>query len=196
MKIGIDIDEVVVEFVKGYIKILEKNGISAEYNKTHSYNFWDCYPITREEAINFANELYDSEHFENMVLIEGAFGAINFLEKNNEIFFITSRPLSIKQKTLDFVKKHFPNSKIEIVFSGDFHKINGKTKAEICKELGISVLIEDNKDYALDCAKKGTKVFLMSKPWNKNYESHENLIKVTSWDEILEQFKLIGELDE
>lgn len=64
-----------------------------------------------------------------------------------------------------------------------------KSKSEICGELGISIFIEDNSSYALDCAKKGIKVLLLDKPWNKNYEKHPNIIKVNSWEEILERLK-------
>jgi uncharacterized HAD superfamily protein len=185
MKIGIDIDEVVVEFVRGYIKILARKGIAAEYEKTHSYNFWESYPITRDEAIKFADELFESEYFDTLELVSGAKEAINKLEKNNELFFITSRPNYIKIKTQKFIEEHFPNSNISLIFSGDFHKSNGKTKAEICKDLGIKILIEDNKKYALECANNGIKTFLINKPWNKNPGFHENLIKVNSWPEIL-----------
>ncbi len=51
--------------------------------------------------------------------------------------------------------------------------------------MGIKIMIEDNPEYALDCAKNGIKTFLLDKPWNKNYSQHENLIKVKSWEEIV-----------
>ena len=189
MNIAIDIDEVVVEFIRGYIRILEKNGIKVEYDKTHSYIFWESYPLTREQAIKFADEFFDSEFFENIELVAGAKEAIIQLEKKNELFFLTSRPLSIKDKTQRFMEKHFPNSNITLVFSGDFHKDNGKTKAEICRELKIPVIIEDNKNYALECAKSGVKAFLIAKPWNVDAENHENIIKVNSWGEIMNNLK-------
>ena len=32
-------------------------------------------------------------------------------------------------------------------------------------------MVEDNADYALDCAKNGVRTFLLAKPWNQKYEA-------------------------
>jgi len=189
MKIAIDIDEVVVEFVRGCIKILNKRGIPVEYEKTYSYDFKESFSMTKKEEMDLINEFFESEYFENIELVKGAKEGIGKLEKKNELFFLTSRPLSIKDKTNKFIKKHFPNSNINLIFSGDFHRDNGKTKAEICRELKIPIIIEDNKNYALECAKSGVRAFLIAKPWNVDAENHSNIIKVNSWSEILDNLK-------
>ena len=46
-------------------------------------------------------------------------------------------------------------------------------------------MIEDNADYALDCAKKGIKTFLLDKPWNHDYVKHKNIRKVSDWNELI-----------
>jgi uncharacterized HAD superfamily protein len=46
-------------------------------------------------------------------------------------------------------------------------------------------MIEDNPDYALDLAENGILTYLLEKPWNKfRKETHKNLIKVKTWEEI------------
>lgn len=189
MKIGIDIDEVIVEFVKGYIRILENKGIKAEYEKTFSCNLWESYSISKEQALEIAEEYYKSEYFNNIEFIEGAKESIETLGKYHEIYFITSRPISLKEKTEEFIEKHFPNSSIILIFSGDLHKANGKSKAEICRENNIQVLIEDSFDYALESANNGIKVILLEKPWNKNSLENEKILRVKNWEEILSNLK-------
>jgi len=189
MKIGIDIDEVIVEFLKGYLEIYEKiYGKKGFYKDFHSYNFWECLPISKEQAIRIAEEFFDSEEFENIEFVKGAKQAVQTLSKNHELIFLTARPVKIKEKTIRFFNKHFPESSFEIFHSGDFFAGN-KSKAEICKDLGISFLIEDNEHYALDCSKNCEKVFLLDKPWNQNMKNQKNIIRVKNWQEIMEMLK-------
>jgi len=78
----------------------------------------------------------------------------------------------------------------ELIFSSNpYIKTKGKTKGEICKELGIDFMIEDSVEHSEICAKEGIKVFLLNKPWNKNCIDHENIIRVKSWNEILDKLK-------
>jgi len=187
MKIGIDIDEIVTEFVKGYLKVYnKKHGRDARYDKIFSYNLWEPLNISREEAIILADEFYDSQHFQEIELVEGAIEAINKLGKENEIFFITSRPGHIKDKTREFIMKHFSQIKSEIIHSGDFWGgLGSRTKAQICSELKLDFMIEDNKLYSQEIANSGIKVFLMDKPWNIGVEESNNLVRVKNWEEVM-----------
>jgi uncharacterized HAD superfamily protein len=189
-KIGIDIDEVVVNFIKNYLEFhKEKYNLNFPIEKITSYKFWETGLFEdRDSAIRMIKLFQESEHFDNLDFIDGFEDAFVFLTNNFDIFFITSRPEYLKDKTNNFFNTSFLNSVFEIIFSGDFFG-GGKTKSEICGELGIKIIIEDNADYALDCAENGIKVFLLDKPWNKNYEKHENIIKVDNWEEILEKLK-------
>src|SRR3989339_605385 len=150
LKIGIDIDDVIVNFIEPFLYF---------YNKK----------------------------FHELELIEEFKNKINFLFKNYEVFFITARPLSIKEKTERFFEKSLKNKKYTIIYSVNYHYNNsyeGKSKVEICKSLGLSYFIEDNQYNALDCAKKGIKTFLINKPWINNLgiffqnESKNNFKKV------------------
>ena len=185
-KIGIDIDEVVVEFVKGYLKIYNK-----KYNQNKSfenifcYDLWIPLGITREEAFAISNRFYDSEDFENISLVDGAGEGIEKLSKKNKLFFITSRPVKIKEKTEQFFKKNFPYLPLNLIFSGDIWGSQEKKKPIICKKLGIEIIIEDNINYALDCASVGVFTYLLDKPWNQNGNLNNNMIRVKNWEEIL-----------
>lgn len=189
MKIGIDIDEVIVEFVKGYLKVYEQiYGRNFSFEEIISYNFWEVLGISKEDAYKSVYQFYNTNEFENLDFIEGAKEAIKVLSEKNEILLITSRPLFTNEKTQIFFQKHFPNFSFEIIHSGGFHP-QGKNKEDICKERGIKIMIEDHVDYALKCAEKGIKVFLLDKPWNQNMQEHEKIKRVKNWNEILEKLK-------
>ena len=182
-------DDVIVSFLDGFLKIYNKKyNVKVSSDDITSYKFWECLPFSKEESLAIADEFYDSDHFKEIKPIEEAKETILILSKTNDLFIITSRPLKLKKPTLDFFNKHFTDMPLRIFHSKPILG-EGETKSEICRSLGVSILIEDNKDYAFDCAKKGIKVFLLDKPWNRNSEEHENLIKVRNWNEILENLR-------
>lgn len=189
MKIAVDIDEVIASFLEGFLKVYNKKyNTDTSVDEMSSYKFWECLPITEEETNSICDEFYASEHFESVGLVKMAVESIKKLSANHEIIFVTSRPVSVKGKTENFIKKHFPNIPVKIFFSSDYY--GGElTKSQICDDQGVDFLVEDNKYYAFDCAKNGTCVFLLDKPWNKNHEEHTNLVKVNNWDEILNKIK-------
>jgi len=185
MKIGIDIDEVVVEYVKHYLDFCEKKlGRKFLIEEISVYNLWKVLDISEEEVYEIAKVFNDSGEVEKQEFVEGAKEALNVLSKDNKLFFITSRPSYVKDRTLKFFENHLPEINFELIFS---EKCNGneKTKAEICGELGIRVLIEDRRKYALDCADKGIRVLLMDRPWNRENCEHKNIIRVRDWEEIM-----------
>ncbi|MEK6917497.1 MAG: hypothetical protein AABW51_00975 [Nanoarchaeota archaeon] len=188
-KIGIDIDECVVEFVRGYLEIYKKSsGREFSFDQITSYNFWECLPISKVEAISLANIFYESDRFRNLPLIDGAKDALRCLSTNYNLFLITSRPIKVKDKTQDFFKRNFPVMDLKILFSGDFFK-GGLKKSEICKQRGIEIMVEDNGVYAENCANAGVSVLLLDKPWNRGYNHNQNIHRVKNWGEILQHLK-------
>jgi uncharacterized HAD superfamily protein len=188
MKIGIDLDEIVFEFVKPYLRFVEeKKGISKNFEEASSYDLWEFLEIEKEEAYLLVNEFFLSERGGKLKLVDGSFEAINSLSERHKIFFITSRSETTLEKTLNQLNNFFLN--FDLYFSGENDGKN-KDKGELCKELGIGILIEDNGECSLKYAEEGIRVFLMDRPWNKNFE-HENILRVFGWKDILEKIKEI-----
>lgn len=185
MKIGIDIDDVIVEFARVYlIKYTEKYGKEFDFENLFSFNLWEPLKISKEEDFSLADEYYDSSDFENIPLLEKAKESILELSKYHELIFITSRPLKIKEKTLSYLNKHFSGINHNIFFTNDIFKNQIKSKVEVRIQENVDFMIEDNKDYALSCANNGINIILFDKPWNKNIE-HENIRRVDNWKEAM-----------
>ena len=193
LKIGIDIDEVVTEYVVELLNYLEKTrNKKVNYEDIEDYYFVKPFNMSIEEIGDLIKEHTTDDVIYNLDLIEKAKESIDSLKEKHYIYFITSRPLENKKATYDFFNKHFPEHNFEIIFSGDAWKNGNKSKSEICEELGIDILIEDNKDYVLNCAEKGVNCFLFDKPWNRNdtrCEEHQNIYRVYHWNDILNKIK-------
>ncbi len=185
MKIGIDIDEVVVEFMKDYLEFHnQKKGTEYKYENIFTYRFEDFSKLPKEEVRELVLSFSGGEKFDNLEFVKDAKENIFKLEKKNKIFFITSRHPITKQSTLDFFERNFPKNNFTIHFSGENWE-GSKSKGEICLEFGVDLIIEDNEDYALECAEKGIKTFLIDRPWNQNCVGHENITKVKDWEELM-----------
>ncbi len=189
-RIGVDIDDVIAGFMKSYLEFYNKKyNTQLNLQNIKNYHLWKTgIHKSKEESHKEISEFQNSLAFEEIDLIDGAKNGLNNLSEFYQIYFITSRPEELKDKTIAFFKKHFPNKEFNFIYSGD---VSGKnpSKSEICKNFEISIIIEDNPTYALDCASNGVKVFLLNKPWNEDCEMHENIIKVENWEELLEFLK-------
>ncbi len=188
MKIGIDIDEIITEYVESIIEFYKnKTGRTLLREDFKTYHFWETWGGTRKEAIQIVEEFFNSELFDSIKPVKDSIQSINNLSKNNELIFITSRPDHWKEKTEDWLKRNL-DSPVKVIFTSDFHTGEGKKKAEICRELKSGLILEDNEKYAIECANTGIKVILFDKPWNQNSE-HSNLIRVNDWTDALKEIE-------
>lgn len=189
MKIGVDIDDVIVNFNKGFLDFY-----NAKFNTNfcledlHTWRLDKALGISLDKAVLHVEEFFNSENFHQMIFLENAKESLQDLLDFHEIFFITARQKEVKEQTEKFFESHFPEKDYNLLFSGGEVWSEGKSKDEICEELKIPLLIEDRKEYAFNAAQKGIKVLLLDKPWNQGVE-HENIMRVNDWKEILEKIR-------
>ncbi len=190
MEIAIDFDDVIVEFTDSLMDYYHKR-----YNKKvikDQILVWDWslyWGISREEAIKRVDEFHENHPAKDLLPLENALESLNNLMKNHKIVIITGRPIRFKHKVEEWLNHHLKN-KLEIICAGEFHKGQAASKAEICKERKINLLLEDSGETALKCAEKNIKVILFDKPWNKKY-NHKNIFRVNNWKEAIQHIDKI-----
>jgi uncharacterized HAD superfamily protein len=186
MKIGLDLDEVTAAFFSALLKHYHKK--FGKLHKFEEFKEWKWEPVwgvSREEGIKIVDEFHEKHDLNEVQPLEHAANSLRHLFKDNELFIITSRPIRFKSKVEAWLKHHFNDIKMEVIHAGDWHKGQAATKAEICGERGIPLLIEDSPDTALECAKAGIRVILFDYPWNQKAK-HKNIFRVRNWLEALE----------
>ncbi len=187
MNIGIDLDEVLADFLPALIEYHNDTyGTSLAREQFGSYRFWETWGGTREEAIQKVYDFHKTPYFENMKPIFGSQEAVKILKQKNNLAIITSRQDDISEATKRWITKHFPNTFSEIYFANHYSQ-NGisKTKKQICDHAGIEVLIEDSQEYALECLDPKRRIVLINCPWNKDYKLPQEIYRVDSWKEII-----------
>lgn len=186
MKIGVDIDNVLAKLQEGFCEYYKrKYGKELRMEDCEGYWLSKILLIPPEQEYPLWKEYHDSDLFGDMEIMDGAKEVIDSLKNKHEFIFITARNLGWKQKTLEFMKKFFPEDNFQIIFSGDVYG-EGKRKGEICKELGISLIIEDHHEKSLEYANGGMDVILFERPWNKKVV-HEKITRASNWKEIGER---------
>jgi len=190
MKIAIDIDDTVLNFLDGFFSFYKKHhNPSFDYKreKVSNYLFEDILGIDTNKVISLFSEFKKTHFFKKMTPLDGAKEAIIKLSKGNEIIFITARPSDLNQETKEHLDSLFPKHNFQIIHSHDSKNNKIKEKADFCKDLGIEVIIEDDKKAALNCAQKGIACFLIDQPWNRDMGDCARIMRVKTWPEIVEK---------
>ena len=91
-----------------------------------------------------------------------------------------------KDSTIDYVHYHFGDIFEDRIFFVNHYSDSHKPKSEVCKELGITLMIDDNEINALDLAYRDIECILIEKPWNKwKSIDHPYITRVQGWHEII-----------
>ncbi|MEX0933962.1 MAG: hypothetical protein WD003_01740 [Candidatus Paceibacterota bacterium] len=186
--IGVDLDEVLMDALTPTCHFLNKH-YNAEITRADvfAHDFAAVWEQGLEEIATRMEEFYASPHHDEGVPISGAVVAIDALKDTHELHIITARPSSAKEVSVRWLEKHFPNTFKSVHFTKHYYNETSKSKGDICRELDISIFIDDAPHNVDDVAPVVEKVFLMHSPWNKEYTpAHTNVARVHSWKEIRE----------
>jgi hypothetical protein len=128
MKIGFDLDGTVLTQDLGLLRVI---------NKVAS-----LIPECNDELMQF----YCAQRNMN-------FNPLDFVDDNDEMFFITGRAVAVEQLSINWAKKYFPMAKITVTKVVDavrdqdkmknWYDLQAEAKAKVINDLGIEVYFED-----------------------------------------------------
>ncbi len=190
MKIGVDLDEVLADFLSALIKyhnsVYRTSLIREDF---HSYDFWKVWGGTRDQAIQKVYDFYKTDYFKSIDPVFGAQNAIKLLRQKNELFIITSRQKIVYEVTINWINEFFPNSFSDVYFADYYSNTSNLiSKKNLCNNLGIDIFIDDVPKYILECTDSKIKALLFTAPWNKKFVLPENVYRVDSWNNIVDFF--------
>lgn len=184
MKIGIDLDNIVVNTTESVIEYLN------ERIPNLNLNIKDCKQYWLEKNLPHGYELIVQEAFESKYMwkkvkvIKGAKKYINKLrEEGHEIYFVTSSLPENLRKKIKHLERELDFFEPGYIWR---HTINIHKK----QLLDLDVLIDDCIDN-LNGGRKYTSICL-DYPWNRNVTDH-SIIHCDSWKEIYYEVKAIEE---
>ena len=174
MKIGIDIDGVIADFVGSFLPKLNKI-CDCNFHEIVSHNFRNNISVD----INAYDSLWNEEVIEGKIYkilkpINGAIEALNRLSQNHVINIISSRGENSRKITENWLlHNNIPFSSLELVQN---------KRDKVLLMMDCDLIIEDELEIARILESLGKQVILFDYPWTKECIKTK---RVNNWDEIL-----------
>lgn len=155
------------------------------------FMYWEkIWEVSQEEADLRYEHFKQDENRGNIQPLPGAIDVLRELKKNYELVIITARGTSDAHVTQAWLEKHFPKLFSEVKFvPGAWQQGGDTTKADICKELGVSYLVDDAFEHCELVAKEGIIALLFGDyGWNTSKKLPRSVIRVRDWAAVGEYF--------
>jgi len=185
LRIGLDLDGVIVNWHRRVLEMLNARSLGT----THSYNFdttfespyWDWIQenVTKEDwEWLWTKGQISSYH--NALPYEGAEKFVKALREKADLIILTARPPLSWGTTISWWHSHFNFTPAGF----NFFTVSGTKGLVNC-----DVYVEDSLEVAISIggAVPAAKVFLLDRPWNKEYTDAlpGNVVRVFGYEEIL-----------
>ena len=190
-KIALDMDGVLCDswscFIERYNK---KYGTGFTLKDFNSIRKWEIFGRPIDELEKDVDEFYETNGCFDIPPFDGAIDGIRELSKHGDIYIVTARPNNYGEDTLKWIDKYIPGFVKDIYFAKCAYKKDLTThrehKSKICVSNGFKLIVEDDLDNALYCAKAGIMAFLLNGHVGV-FEKQDNLIVVKDWGEVVEK---------
>jgi len=187
MKIALDVDEVLMVMQPSLMQFHNRAyGTDLTPELVGNYDLSLAWGCTVEESIRRINEFYGTPEFWKMMPVRDSQRGVNqFIERGHSLVALTSRPSKFKKETLSQLWTYFPWIKQDqILFSGEWSGNGERKKYEICKNLGVGLLVDDHVGYLIPARENGIRGLLFGNyPWNQ--KDSDGLQRVNDWEEVL-----------
>jgi len=186
MRIGIDLDDVLSKTTPAFIKFHNDiYGTNIKIEEMKTYGWWNFIGGSKDEYKRKVHEFITTSYGERAKLIKYSKEILKKLKRNNKLYIVTARSNDVKRETKKWVENNFPNIFSKIYFTDEFLQKNTRvTKKMICDDIDIDIFIEDNLEYAIECAGPNRKVYLLDYPWNQTDKLPNGVKRVYLWKEI------------
>jgi len=184
--IWVDCDDVLCETIDW---LLKRSPLKEKWIKKSDITSYDLYEVekiwlTKEEAIQTFYWFFESPEYYKALPVSWAYEKLyERKQKWHTLFVVTARNRPHEQLTRKRVETHFPWIFSDFLFMNKYAE-DEVPKSQLCQQMWIQVLIDDNAENIHDMNAVGMPWFLMDKPWNQWVKDSELLHRVYSRDEI------------
>lgn len=192
--IAVDIDDVLALSVEKFIE-WSNNSFGTKIKFEEYVEDWSLlWNISQAETTNRVNQMYKEGLPARYSHISEAVEVLNSLKPDYELIVATARRSAEHVLTRDWIKKHYPAVFKDVHFAGIWDEITehspNKTKARLCKELGVNYLIDDQVKHCIGANSVGVKTLLYGDyPWSKNVILPQDIKRVFNWHDVGEYFE-------
>lgn len=194
-RIGIDIDDVLSDTLGATREWAHaKTDIRLDPEHYHTDDdYWNYYNAIWArhgiKGLEFEDFLKELETDQSAVKPnEGAASAIQALRKEYDVVLITSRAPFLKDATRAWLDENIDTDIPLYIASNPLTNTGVQSKGELCVELGVELLIDDNIGNCESAREFGVEAILFGKyGWNAN--APKDLQRCVNWQEVLEYIR-------
>jgi len=198
--IVVDIDDVLGDYMA---MVVDYGNARYGMNLTHddgSENWGEMFGVSQEEWLNgFEDFCAETEWYKHEKSIKNAREVLEKLRERFQLVVVTSRGISLKQDTLEWLEKNYGGVVDEVIFAGifdgaerrdkDLHVLARLTKADKLQEIGASYFIDDQPKHVNAAAECGIKSLLFGDyGWNRDAEIVDGVTRVADWEGVADYF--------
>jgi len=187
--VGIDLDDVLSDFTAPFLEwhnVRYGTDLTLEDLAAARYLFeaWDG---TKEEAVERLPLFVQEVDLLAIEPIRGATECLDGLQEEYQLIIVSARDPEFSALTDAWIEKYFPGV-FDRVILGIGHSERGErsvTKAQVCEEIGASVLVDDQVAHLTEAAEQGIRTLLFGEyPWNRTQPLPPNSLRVADWSEV------------
>ena len=187
MKIAVDFDEVLFLLVEPMIEWHDQlYGTKLNYEDFCNYRFHEAIKSTEKEASRRYIDFALSEYSLKTPPIVNAHSVLSKRKAGGDTLHIaTSSQIEVVEAKKNRLEKHFGGLFDGFHYTNYYSLIDGpiRSKAEICQELGIDIIIDDNPEHLTACTGcVQTLILFGDYPWNKG--DYPGFMRAANWTEV------------
>lgn len=193
-KIAIDIDDV-VSMTSEAVRVWANEATGAALVTEDYYitdgGYWNYYEAVWEHhgighKLNFGDFLNVMDRTQaHISAASDARRVISKLKKDYDVVFITARQPSHKYTTRQWLDEYIDASIPLYLSANPFANEAAQSKGELCAELGVNILIDDNVENCRSALQYGVEVVLFGN-YGWNAEAPANVTRCISWRDVEE----------
>ncbi|MGH7157308.1 MAG: 5' nucleotidase, NT5C type [Candidatus Saccharimonadales bacterium] len=187
--IAVDADDVLAAHIEEFVAHSNKYYGTNLTPEDYTERWGVLWGVDDEEVGRRASEFHKPEIVGNFGVIEEAELVLRALKRSRELVVVTARAKHITDTTSEWIERHFPGVFSETHFVPIWEPGNTLTKADICRHIGASYLIDDLVRHCIVAAEAGIQPVLFRRiGWDQGESPHPKVVQVNNWQEVLEYF--------
>lgn len=176
MKIGIDIDGVITDFVRTFQEVVrEKYKVELPEEQIREHDLYKVLGIPVEELRELVMKVFPQDLKPQLKAVE----TIQKLAEKHQIYIITAREPETMDLSETWLNNHnVPRERLAFIKEGDKHKF--------IEEHNLDIVIDDNLKEIANWIGVVPNILVFDHPWNQSLNINNSFVRVKNWDEILQ----------
>lgn len=193
--IAIDIDDVLADNAKGFVEFSNQRWGTTLTVDDYDEHWAKIWQVDSAETSFRADIFHDAGVIANYNHNDEALPILKRLSQDFNLIIITARRLQMKDDTIAWINRHYPNifDEATIHFAGIWDAVDEqsafRTKGELSNSLGADYLIDDQLKHCQAVAELNAKALLFGDyGWNQADILPTSVKRVKDWSAVEEYF--------